>query len=77
MFTAVDQGHHCRKVNCTQPVLVHIRWQGGACTEPIVQLPPDIANYVRYLAAVVERVRELAQGLPDAEIGRKVVDKFS
>ena len=49
-------------------LLVHLRWQGGASTNLTVQLPLSIANRVRYPAALVDRVRELAHGLPDAEI---------
>jgi len=33
-----------------------------------VQLPPNIADRVRYPAAVVDRVRHLAQSLPDGDI---------
>src|SRR5258708_14670385 len=29
-------------------LLVHIRWQGGACSDVSVQLPPNIADRVRY-----------------------------
>lgn len=53
-------------------LLVHIRWQGGACSERVVQLPPNIADRVRYPAAMVERVRELAQSLPDADIAAQL-----
>lgn len=53
-------------------LLVHIRWQGGASTDHSVQLPPNIADRVRYPAAVVERVRELAQGLLDVEIAAQL-----
>jgi DNA invertase Pin-like site-specific DNA recombinase len=49
-------------------ILVHIRWQGGACTDLSVQLPPNIADRVRYPAAVVDRVQDLAHSLLDAEI---------
>jgi hypothetical protein len=49
-------------------LLVHIRWQGGACSDVCVQLPPKIADRVRYPAAVVDSVRHLAQSLPDGEI---------
>ena len=44
-------------------LLVHIRWQGGACSDVCVQLPPNIADRVRYPSAVVDRVRELAAKL--------------
>lgn len=49
-------------------LLVHVRWQGGACTDLSVQLPPNIADRVRYPCAVVSKIRELARNLPDGEI---------
>jgi DNA invertase Pin-like site-specific DNA recombinase len=49
-------------------LVAHIRWQGGACTDTCVQLPPNIADRVRYPAAVVDRVRHLAQGSLDGDI---------
>ncbi len=49
-------------------LIVHIRWQGGACTNRSVQLPLNIADRLRYPIAVVERVRELAQALLDVQI---------
>jgi hypothetical protein len=51
-----------------QQLLVHIRWQGGASTDRSVPLPPNIADRLRYPAIMVERVRELAQALPDVQI---------
>jgi DNA invertase Pin-like site-specific DNA recombinase len=53
-------------------LVVHIRWQGGACTDRSVQLPPNVADRVRYPVAVVERVHELAQSLPDAQIAAQL-----
>jgi DNA invertase Pin-like site-specific DNA recombinase len=53
-------------------LLAHIRWHGGACTDRSVQLPPNIADRVRYPAAVVKRVRELAQDLLDAPIAAQL-----
>jgi hypothetical protein len=47
---------------------VHIRWHGGASTDLSVQLPPKAADQVRYPSAIVNRVRELAQNLLDAQI---------
>ena len=49
-------------------LLVHIRWQGGASTSHSVPLPPSIADRMRYPAPLVDRVRNLAQSLPDAQI---------
>lgn len=53
-------------------LLVHIRWQGGACTDLAVSLPPNFADRVRYSAALVEHVRELARSLPDAQIAERL-----
>jgi excisionase family DNA binding protein len=47
---------------------VHIRWHGGASTDLSVPLPPKAADKVRYPTAVIDRVRELAQNLIDAQI---------
>jgi DNA invertase Pin-like site-specific DNA recombinase len=49
-------------------LLVHIRWQGNACTDLTVQLPPNIADRMRYPVEVVDRVRVMAHHLQDAEI---------
>jgi hypothetical protein len=53
-------------------LLAHIRWQGGARSDIRVQLPPNIADRLRYPATVVERVRQLAQSLPDREIADRL-----
>jgi DNA invertase Pin-like site-specific DNA recombinase len=53
-------------------LLAHIRWQGGACSDICLQLPPTIADRVRYLATVVDRVRHLAQSWPDGEIADRL-----
>src|SRR5262250_530102 len=47
---------------------VHIRWQGGASTDLSVPLPPKAADRFRCPSAIVERVRELAHNLLDAQI---------
>jgi DNA invertase Pin-like site-specific DNA recombinase len=57
-------------VEICQPrqLVAHVRWQGGACTDVCVQLPPHRADSVRYPAGVVDRVRHLAQSLLDVQI---------
>jgi DNA invertase Pin-like site-specific DNA recombinase len=60
------------KLRHPKQLLVHIRWQGGACSDICVQLPPNIADRVRYPAAVVDRVRHLAQNSPDGEIADRL-----
>jgi DNA invertase Pin-like site-specific DNA recombinase len=49
-------------------LLIHIRWQGGTSGDLCVQLLPNMADRMRYPAALVDRVRELAQSLSDAQI---------
>src|SRR5499427_5510943 len=51
---------------------VHFRWQGGALSDLCVQVPPNRADRVRYPAAVVDRVRDLTQSLPNAEIAERL-----
>jgi hypothetical protein len=57
-------------VEISQPrqLVAHVRWQGGACTDVCVQLPPNRPDAVRYPATVVDRVRHLAQNLLDFQI---------
>ncbi len=53
-------------------LLVHLRWQGNACTDLTLQLPPNIADRVRYPAAIVDRIRDMAHHLHDAEIANQL-----
>jgi hypothetical protein len=48
--------------------VLHIRWQGSACTDITVDLPKPAADAMRYPAVFVERVRVLSQHLPDRQI---------
>jgi hypothetical protein len=56
----------------TKQLLAHIRWQGGACSDVCVQLPPNVADRVRYPAAVVDYVRHLAQNSTDRQIADRL-----
>jgi DNA invertase Pin-like site-specific DNA recombinase len=49
-------------------LLAQIRWQGGAAETLVLDLPPAIADRLRYPDPVVARVCELAATLPDDEI---------
>lgn len=50
-------------------LLVHIRWQGNACTDLTVQRPPKGAALS---PALVDRVCELARNLRDTEIAKQL-----
>lgn len=56
------------KLGKSKQVTLHIRWQGGACSDLIVELPPSRADQVRYPEQTVARVRELALSLRDEQI---------
>ena len=49
-------------------VLLHVRWQGGACEDLAVNLPLPIADRLRYPEEIVEQVRRLATEKADGEI---------
>lgn len=56
------------KLPAQRQVVLHVRWQGGACTDTIVSLPLPIADRIRYPASIVEQVRELSHRLSDPQI---------
>ncbi|MGH9162762.1 MAG: hypothetical protein ACRD2X_22570 [Vicinamibacteraceae bacterium] len=49
-------------------LVLHVRWEGGACEGIHIQLPPSAADQVRYPEAIIARVRELAGELVDDQI---------
>jgi DNA invertase Pin-like site-specific DNA recombinase len=48
--------------------VLHLRWQGGAHEDILVTLPPSYCDQIRYPKQLVDRVRVLAQNLPDGEV---------
>jgi len=52
--------------------ILHLRWQGGACEDISIAAPPPMAEQVRYPPLVVEKVRELAETLPDSRIAESL-----
>ena len=48
--------------------VLHIRWQGGVCSDVAVPLPPRHPARVRCPEVIVTRIRELARRLSDAQI---------
>lgn len=53
------------KLADSRQVVLHVRWQGGACTDTTVELP---AHRLRNLPEIVDRVRDLARQLSDLQI---------
>jgi DNA invertase Pin-like site-specific DNA recombinase len=52
----------------THQAILHLRWQGGATEDLMVQLPLNAADRWRYPEAFVNRVRQLAQEQTDLQI---------
>ncbi|MEE9204750.1 MAG: recombinase family protein [Nitrospirales bacterium] len=46
-------------------IVAHVRWQGGACEDIPLRLPPRACDQTRYPKKMVEEVRGLAKSLPD------------
>lgn len=55
--------------------LLQVRWQGGACEAIRVELPRPVADRWRHDDALIERVRELAETLDDAQIAARLNDE--
>lgn len=55
------------KLAAQRQVVMHVRWQGGACTDTTVTLPAPYER-LRYPPAVTEQVRELSQRLSCPQI---------
>ena len=60
------------KKRAVKQLVLHIRWQGGACSDAQVDLPPNIADRIRYPADLVERIRTLAETLTDTQIAQQL-----
>lgn len=56
-------------------IVAHLRWQGGACEDLALELPPTIAERLRYRPPIIKKVRELAKSLPDAGIAQSLNEK--
>ncbi|HEY3657756.1 MAG TPA: recombinase family protein [Steroidobacteraceae bacterium] len=48
--------------------MMHIRWQGGACADVRVDIPPPVWEQTRNPPTVVARVRDLAATMTDRQI---------
>jgi hypothetical protein len=58
------------KLSDKRLIILHIRWQGGACSDKTIELPLPIADRLRYSPKIIERVRDLAAQMSDALIAQ-------
>ena len=49
-------------------IVLHVRWQGGACEDIPLTLPPSMSDRIRYPSHIVEKVRDLAMNLADSQV---------
>jgi len=49
-------------------LVLHIRWQGGACEDIPLRLPPRMCDQIRYPPEVVDEVRRLAKNMTNDQI---------
>ena len=52
--------------------VLHIRWQGGACSNATIDLPLPLADRVRCPEPTVARIKALALNLSDAQIAHQL-----
>ncbi len=46
-------------------LVLHLRWQGGACEDIPIIVPPKMGDQIRYPRKLVDKVRELAKERSD------------
>ena len=56
------------KRRAERKAVLHVRWQGGAVEDLSTDLPLPAPDKVRYPAAIVDRVRSIANSMTDAQI---------
>jgi hypothetical protein len=56
------------KRRAERKAILHVRWQGGAVEDLSTDLPLPAPDKVRYPAAIVDRVRSIANSMTDAQI---------
>jgi DNA invertase Pin-like site-specific DNA recombinase len=56
------------KLHEQRQFVLHVRWQGGLCTDITVNLPKPRPEAIRYPAETVEQVRQAARSMSDPQI---------
>lgn len=60
------------KLSDPKQIMLHLRWQGGACEDIPLRLPPRISDKLRYPKEIVDKIRNLAPTLSDCQIAKKL-----
>jgi DNA invertase Pin-like site-specific DNA recombinase len=56
------------KLTTSKQIVLHLRWQGGACEDIAVDIPPKYYEQIRYGDEIIEKVRALAEDHTDDQI---------
>ena len=56
------------KLENPRRTVLHLRWQGGACEDIVIQAKQSSGNGLRYPTNVVEQVRQMASSMHDGQI---------
>jgi DNA invertase Pin-like site-specific DNA recombinase len=56
------------KLPTPKQVVLHLRWQGGACEDISIEIPPNRSEQIRYRNETINKVRTLAKDLTDGQI---------
>jgi DNA invertase Pin-like site-specific DNA recombinase len=56
------------KLPTPKQIVLHLRWQGGACEDIPITLPPKYCDQLRYPNEIVQKVKKLANTLTDEQI---------
>ena len=49
------------KLTTSKKIVLHVRWQGGACEDIPIDIPPKYYEQIRYGNEIIEKVRALAK----------------
>jgi DNA invertase Pin-like site-specific DNA recombinase len=60
------------KLSELRQVILHVRWQGGACEDIKLDLPQKVFDKWRYPKEIIERVKNFAHTLTDNQIAEKL-----
>ena len=56
------------KLATPKQVMLHIRWQGGACEDIVIHIPLGYPDRLRYPEKIIQKVKNLAKNLTDHQI---------
>lgn len=56
------------KSSIRKKIILHLRWQGGACEDITIDIPPNYPDQIRYPDKIINKVRCMAKNMTDEQI---------